>query len=204
MVDLTQQQISFLNKFIGLNLSSDGEDAAPDRAALKAAAIRVKAVVESKPQAKMILEGLLREAAQALDAGDAGESERQMSMLSERLDTWEGMDALPDLKSIIDDGLLGKSQQLTPEQSEAVSAAYETTKADLEIFPESVRGAAATFMADLDRLKQRGEQLVGLIEAGDLGPSQRAAHHNEIDQICIRIEGMTADLKSLFEKENVL
>lgn len=205
MVDLNKEQSEFLAKF--LNGGSEGtsaDDVKGDAARLKSLARRTKATLTLVPKAERILTGLLTAAEVAFEAGDFKESERQANMLEERLDTLEDTETLPKLEEVVQQGLLANSQALLPEDEAALAASYEAALAELEGLPDNIRDACVAFSAELNTLKARGEQLVALLEKGDLSTKDRAAHHSEVDQIYARVETLNDGFASLLKKEGVL
>lgn len=205
MSDLTDQQVAFLNKFLGLGIGrSEGVSDGIDARRHAAMASKVALMVEKHPRAGRILDGLLRAAGTALAEGDTAEFQRQAQLLDDRLDALGEMQELPDPKEVLDRGLLDLSRELSPEEAAALEIAYNEAQETIGELPETVREPAREYVVEMSRMRQRGEQLVERLKAGGLSVKERAAHHSEIDQICVRVEQLAADLTNILKREGVL
>jgi len=199
---LTEAQRAFIDAYL-LKRTQDGGTGMPD-VNFKVLAGRIASIVADNSGAKRPLEGLLKAAQAAVAGGDASEAKRQLELLQDSLESWSGAGALPNLKDVLDGGLAELSRTLSPEDIEGLAEASEQVDEVLAVLPDHVQKATKVYTAEISQLRARGDRLVKMLESGSLPPFSKAAHHNEIDQICLRIEARTAEMKKILEKENVL
>lgn len=201
MADLSDSQFKFVTTYLGSSKRLDTAKPEPD---LGSYAARIKSTLAMHPQAKAVLVGLLKAASDAQKSQNTAEVQRQLAMLQERLDALDGAPPLPDLKSILEVGLAKASQSLLPEDPTMIFTAYEAAQAEVQTLPAGIRDAALRFTTELNQLRARGDQLVARLKKGDLPPTEAAAHHSEVDQICVRLEDITADLHKVLQSEGAI
>lgn len=201
MPELNEVQLQFIKKYLGITGLGDTGGLSVD---LDSIAKRTHDAVAAHPEVERVLLGLLRSLQDAVTAGDSTQADNQMTLLTDRLDTLDTTTRLPDINSVVEMGLAEASCQLLPEDPEVVQALYEEARANLSTLPDSIRDAAVSYEAELNRLRIRGDALVARLKKGEMPPTETAAHHSEVDQICIRLEEMTSEFHKLLASQDAL
>lgn len=201
MPELNEVQLQFIKKYLGITGLGDTGDLSVD---FDSIAKRTHDAVAAHPEVERVLLGLLRSLQDAVTVGDSTQADTQMTFLTDRLDTLDTTTRLPDIKSVVEMGLAEASRQLLPEDPEVVQALYEEARTNLSTLPDSIRDAAVSYEAELNRLRIRGDALVARLKKGEMPPNETAAHHSEVDQICIRLEEMTSEFHKLLASQDAL
>jgi hypothetical protein len=201
LTNLNATQLQFLQKYLNMPAMTDGGEETLKSGPL---ARRTLAAIAAHPRAERVLNGLLGAVYAAENAGDEAGFSRCAELLTDRLDTLQNAPDIPDIKSVVELGLAEASQMLLPEDPAIVEAAFEEARAAMGTLPDGIRDAAVAYEAELIRLRARGDALVAKLEKGDLPPTEAAAHHSEVDQICVRLEVMTSEFQKVFLAEGVL